>query len=192
MTACADARLYQHTGARVIVPTRKRTFSWCRFLWWSLALRPKALRSYSASSWGARASFFRFRSKWSSRKPCLDDTCGWIMRHSNTVRLFQQWPQDKDEKMGGGAEPLPCELNVVSLRHDCGAAGSRLHGGRSPPTPDPHPASAVPPRAPAPEPYQGTCLLFQRGAKTICLLPLGLPQNHHTLPRCQPQFASLS
>ena len=48
-----------------------RTFSWWRFLWWSLALRPKALRSYSASSWGFLASFFRFRSKWSSRKPWL-------------------------------------------------------------------------------------------------------------------------
>ena len=54
--------------------------------------------------------------------------------------------------MGGGAEPLSCELDVVSLRHDCGAAGSRLQGGRAPPTPDPHPASAVPPRAPAPQP----------------------------------------
>ena len=71
--------------------------------------------------------------------------------------------------MGGGAEPLPCELDIVSLRHDCGAAGSRSQGGRGPPTPDPHPASAVPPRAPAPQPSQGTCTLVNAcfGAKTI-------------------------
>jgi len=57
--------------ARTQMRKQSSTFSWWRFLWWSLALRPKALRSYSASSWGFLASFFRFRSKWSNRKPWL-------------------------------------------------------------------------------------------------------------------------